>query len=278
MSLHRFFLENQTIADDCVGGEPFAIRLSTDDLAHAGVLRLEIGEHIACIDSASDYFECEIASFDADGNPEVRICGHLDAPAESVHLTLVQSLAKSDKFEQVLKHATEVGVERFIPLVSKRCVVKLDEKRADSKKKRWRAIAKNAAMQSGRFAIPEVDPICNVMSLCKILAQFDAVLLCWEEADISLSVRQALCDVLALDSAQVAIVVGPEGGFSEDEVDMMLASAPCVKLVSLGSYILRTETAPVVASAIVVNEFREAQFVSRDCGAFDPVSKCHTLR
>ena len=153
MSLPRFFLENQVLAAETEA--VFPLRLATDDAKHAKVLRLAAGEHVAVIDAASDYFECEIVDF-SDGLPLVSIARHEEAVEEGPRVMLLQGLAKGDKMETVIRHATEVGVAAFVPLACRRSVVKLDGKKAAAKTERWRAIAKSAAMQSGQARIPEV--------------------------------------------------------------------------------------------------------------------------
>ena len=154
MSLPRFFVENQVLAAETEA--VFPLRLASDDAKHAKVLRLAPGEHVAVIDADSDYFECEIVDF-SDALPLVSIARHAEADEAGPQVILLQGLAKGDKMETVIRHATEVGVAAFVPLSCKRSVVKLDGKKAAAKTERWRAIAKSAAMQSGQARIPEVS-------------------------------------------------------------------------------------------------------------------------
>lgn len=257
MSLPHFYVNDQVIAKEC--DAVFPLRLAADDARHARVLRLAPGEHIAVVDGAQDYFECEIVS-SGDGLPLVRIAQRLDACEEGPHVLLVQGLAKGDKMELVIRHATELGVSGFVPFACERCVVKLDAKRAASKTERWRAIAKSAAMQSGQLRIPEVAKPASLDRVCALLAEATAVLICWEEAPGTASLAQALesglaaCGVSDARDARVAVVVGPEGGLSPREVEALLASNRRAALVSLGPSILRTETAGIVASALALYE------------------------
>lgn len=257
MSLHRFFLEGQVLADQA--GEAFPLRLSADDAKHAKVLRLKPGEHIAVVDAASDYFECEIVGFDGD-LPVVSIARRADAPVDRPNVVLFQGLAKGDKMETVIRHATELGVAGFVPVSFSRCVMKLEGKRAESKLARWRSIAKSAAMQSGQPAVPEIAGIATLPEACEAMSRASAVLVCWEEAPQSLSIGEALraslaaCACTVPSDARVAVVVGPEGGLSEREVEVLLGCNPRASLVSLGSSILRTETAGIVAPALALYE------------------------
>ncbi len=256
MSLPHFYLDDQVIAKE--GAGVFPLRLSPDDARHARVLRLAVGEHVAVIDAAQDYCECEIASFD-DDIPLVRVAQRLDAGEVGPVVVLLQGLAKGDKMETVVRHATEIGVAAFIPLVCERSVVRLDERKAEKRTERWRAIAKSAAMQAGRRTVPEVAEPRGVRDACAMLAELTCVLVCWEEAPRTARLREALAQALAQTrtpaaDARIAVVVGPEGGLSQGEVDALLSCNRRARLVTLGPTILRTETAGVVAPALVLYE------------------------
>ena len=256
MSLPRFFLESQVIAVE--PQEVFPLRLARDDAKHAKVLRLAPGEHIAVIDAAQDYFECEITSFD-DDFPLVRITRHEDATDDGPLVMLVQGLAKGEKMDSVIRHATELGVVAFMPLTCERSIVKLDAKKTRTRLDRWRSIAKSAAMQSGQPRIPEVVEPRSAKEAASELAEATAVLICWEEAPQTASLAHAIerglseCTCSRSD-ARIAVVVGPEGGLTEREVGFFLDANPRSSLVSLGSSILRTETAGVVAPALTLYE------------------------
>ena len=252
MSLPRFFLENQVIADE--PQEVFPLRLARDDAKHAKVLRLAPGEHIAVIDAAHDYFECEIASLD-DEFPLVRITRHEDATDDGPLVMLVQGLAKGEKMDSVIRHATELGVAAFMPLTCERSIVKLDAKKTRTRLDRWCSIAKSAAMQSGQPRIPEVLEPRSAKEAAAELAEATAVLICWEEAPRTASLAQAIGRGISECSCpRIAVVVGPEGGLTEREVGFFLDANPRASLVSLGSSILRTETAGVVAPALTLYE------------------------
>ncbi len=264
MSLQTFFLESQVVADEA--GETFELGLSEDDLRHFGVLRLRAGEHIAVVDASGDYFECEIASVGA-GRPAVRVSGRRGRSALASEVVLFQGIPKLDKMDEIVRHATEVGASGFVPVAFRRCVPKLDAQKADKKRGRWQAIAKSAAMQSGRRSIPFVSAPTSLTEAFGMLAGFDRVVVFWEDADASAPGAEARAAGGALRSAiplrsivgegapaRVAVVVGPEGGISPDEADALLASNAGASAASLGEDILRTETAGVVGCALVVYE------------------------
>lgn len=258
MSLPQFFLENQVLASEVE--EVFPLRLSKDDAKHARVLRLSSGEHIAVVDASQDYFECEIVDF-TDSIPSVRISRHVEDPVSGPLIMLVQGLPKADKMEMVIRHATEIGVSAFVPFKCARSIVKLDDKKAKAKVERWSAIAKSAAMQSGRLLVPEVTTPVGLKELCELVSEASAVLICWEEAPQTKSLAEALHSGLAAcgmqlspEDARVAVIVGPEGGLTTEEVDALLACNPRAALVSLGASILRTETAGLIAPALTIYE------------------------
>lgn len=253
MSLPHFFLEHQVLSKETES--PFELHLAADDIKHARVLRLAAGEHVAVVDANSDYFECEVVSFE-DKSLKVSIAQHLDAPSRP-SVVLVQGLAKGDKMDTIVRHATEVGIEEFVPLICSRSVVKLDKKKACSKVDRWKLIAKSASMQSGRSSMPRVSAPLSVADAVAYLRDVDALIVCWEEADLTEDLSRALCD-LPLSNKQrpvrIAVVVGPEGGLTRDEVDMFLKGHDHASMVTLGPTILRTETAGIVAPALVFYE------------------------
>ena len=275
MSLPHFYLEDQVLAGEATA--TFPLRLAADDAKHARVLRLAPGEHVAVVDAARDYFECEIVDF-SDALPLARIAQRLDDAPDGPTVLLVQGLAKGDKMETVIRHATELGVAGFLPLACERSIVKLDARKAAARTERWRAIAKSAAMQSGQRACPEVCEPMALADACAALSQATAVLVCWEEAPLDARLEAALARGIERgrtlpEDARVAVVVGPEGGLSRAEVDALLACNPCASLVSLGSSILRTETAGIVAPALVLHELgrmmHEASTTRRRASAGD---------
>ena len=277
MSLHHFFLESQVLAMQNTQEPEFVLDLSRDDLAHAKVLRLKRGEHICVVDASCDYFECEIISFEK--SLRVRIAQKLHAPSALANVWLVQGLPKAAKFDDILRHGTEIGLSGFIPFQSERSVVKINKEKCNAKMLRWKSIVKSAAMQSGRVDLPEVEDVCDLDSLCIRLREFDVVVVCWEECDCAnfadggssdsclkkgstmasaLHVRLAKENLLARD-AKVCVVVGPEGGFSASEVAAMSSANINCELVSLGPAILRCETAALVASSLCLYELGALQ-------------------
>ncbi len=187
------------------------------------------------------------------------------AAEEKPVVTLVQGLAASERMDLVVRQATELGVSRILPLASERSQIHLAADAAKRKLERWQRIAQAAAEQSQQLVCPEIT---LPLSLEEALAatSSDAVrICCWEESEHG-SIRTVLSGKSAEMCAQaggaslpsvcpypsVALFIGPEGGFSSEEVAAMRTAGACV--VSLGSTILRTETAATVATALVLSE------------------------
>lgn len=257
MSLHHFFLDDQVIADQ--PARCFPLHLSDADFKHAKVARLSLGEHIAVIDADHDYFECKIEGIGPEGLT-VSVAGRIEASAPSGQVTLLQGMAKGEKMDTVIRQATELGVSSIVPLICERSVVKLSADKTAKRVARWRAVCKSAAMQSGRMDIPDVSAPASVSEAAAALSGLTAVIVCWEEADGSAGIGSAIkkaCRERKIDDsrqAHVAVAVGPEGGFAPFEVDALCAGNDCSAIVGMGSTILRTETAGVVASALALYE------------------------
>jgi 16S rRNA (uracil1498-N3)-methyltransferase len=149
----------------------------------------------------------------------------------------------------VVRQVTELGVSRVVPFAAERSVVKLDAARAAARADRWRRIAAEAAQQSQRVDVPEIHDLVPAMRLADVLAD-SVVLVCWEDAPDAEGIGDALARIAPEPERDVAVVVGPEGGLTANEV-ALLASAGAVT-VSLGSTVLRTETAGVVAVALAM--------------------------
>lgn len=255
MSLHHLFCLNPCIADET--SAPFKLEFDSNDRSHIKALRLQVGEHLAVVDADQDYFEVEIDSIEGE-DIWVHITQHLEAPPETLPVMLVQGLAKGEKMDTVLRGGTELGIAGFYPAVMKRSVVQLDQKKITKRHARSTQIARSAALQSGRTMIPSVAETQPLSSIIDTWNEKDAVLLFWEEAPLDRDVS-ALFDTTPSPvehADRIWIIIGPEGGISPEEVQALNNSRASVFMLSLGPTILRTETAGIVASALVLNELR----------------------
>ena len=164
-------------------------------------------------------------------------------------LTIFQGLAKADKIEYIIQKCSELGVYEIVPVELKRCVVKLDGKDKLKKIERWQKIAEVAAKQSLRNDILEVHKIVSFNEMLEKFKEFDYVIMAYEKEDNSL--KNVIKNITDLNS-KIAVVIGPEGGIDEVEAEKIVEAG--AKSVSLGKRILRTETAPVAISAIIMYE------------------------
>lgn len=233
----RFFLER-------VEGEQ--VILSRGDSHHLlRVLRATVGTEFIVL-AEGVLYECVLEDT-RDGLARGRITASRPATGEPpIRITLFQGLAKGDKMETVIQHGTELGITEFAPVATSRSVVKLDPKKAADRTARWQRIAREAAEQSRRGAVPRVMPLHSWKQAVERVAEFDLALVPWEEGG------RPLREVLAEhpEATSFALLIGPEGGLSAEEVE--LARAAGAIPVTLGPRILRTETAPLAAAAAIL--------------------------
>jgi len=244
--MHRFFVDKSSFMDD----EVLLSKKQVHQIRH--VLRMNEGEHIIVLDNTGFEYEVELSTVGKDKTAGT-IVEKRRSPGEPLsRLTLYQSLMSRDKFEFVLQKCTEVGVSRFVPVVTERSVVR-DTAVKESKLRRWRTIIMEAAEQSGRGLIPEL----------RVPIEYRQAIIETEEYDMSLigctKRGKELHGSLALVRADghVSLFIGPEGGFTDEEVESCLEEGAMP--VTLGRRILRTETAGVVASALVLYELGEME-------------------
>ena len=257
MSFHQLFCNNASIAAEAAS--PFVLEIDPAERKHIRALRLQAGEHLRVVDASKDYFEVEIDRIEGD-DVWVRIASRLAQENDLTPVVLVQGLAKGEKNDIVLRQATELGIAGFAPALMQRCVVQLDAKKTAKRHERALAIARAAAQQAGRVLLPDVHPIRPLADIVATWRSDDMVLLFWEEAPLECSVRALFADLACEDLRtrvqRIWIVVGPEGGIAPDEVALIEQSAARVFSLSLGPTILRTETAGIVACALVLSELR----------------------
>lgn len=247
MSLHRFFATGDLSRDTDV---PVALPLSAEDIHHlVNVLRMRPGERVAVVEPGGAAFEVALAALQRDAVTG-QVVRELPRTRE-FDITLVQGLTKGVKFELVVEKCVEIGVAAVWPVEFARSVSRPDAERGARKAERWRRIAAAASAQSGRSAVPAVaDPVAFPDLLAR-LADFDAVLVCWEEAgDPAPGIGEALEALGATSDSKVAVVVGPEGGLTPEEVAALRRAGGVT--VTLGDTVLRSETAGILSVALCV--------------------------
>jgi len=243
LSKHRFFVSPEQI------GEEQVVLRGEQARQICYVLRMGAGDEIVALDNLGWEYGVRLTAVSAQ-----QVSGDILEKRETAsepagHITLYQSLMKRDKFEWVLQKGTEVGVSRFVPLVTQRSLVQdIDIK--PSKMARWQKIITEAAEQARRGRIPE---LMLPMRWSEALAGLDAdvALIPWEEVREP-DLRQVLAGVRP---SRLALFVGPEGGFAQEEV--AAAVAHNVQPITLGPRILRAETAAIVTAALILYEVEE---------------------
>lgn len=244
--MQRFFIEeNQMNFQDKIA------KITGEDVNHIkNVLRCKIGEQVEiCNKQNSKAYLCEISSIKE--NIETVILQELESNKEScLHINIVQGLPKSDKMELIIQKGTELGVKEFTPLALKRCVVKIDSKDEAKKIARWQKQSEVAAKQCGRDIIPKVNGIYNINTIIDLLKNYDLILVAYENEKQN-SLKNEI-QKLNKSNLKIAIIIGPEGGLEQEEVNKLKENG--AKVITLGNRILRTETVAIVVSSILMYE------------------------
>lgn len=205
-------------------------------------LRMKQGEKLTLCDKALNY-ECEITEICADG-VRAKVLDVLPNISEpDVDITLYQCLPKGEKFELVIQKAVELGVSKIVPVISSRCVSRPDSKKAKKKNERYNKIALSACEQSGRGKKIEVAEQIDFKTAVNESQNNELTILFYEGGGAPLK------EIVAKQKS-IAIFIGPEGGFSQEEVEMLEKNG--AKTATLGKRILRTETAPLAAITAIM--------------------------
>nr|WP_319489831.1 16S rRNA (uracil(1498)-N(3))-methyltransferase [uncultured Caproiciproducens sp.] len=232
----RFFI-------DYVPEEQAAI--TGEDARHiARSLRMQPGESLILCDSIGTDYNGRIESI-TDGKVVVRILNFCRSVAEpGVNVTVYQGLPKADKMDSIVQKSVETGAVKIVPVMTARCVSKPDEKAAAKKNVRWQKIAEEAAKQSGRGVIPQIGALTDFQAAVKQAAQSGEIILFFEGGG------QSIAGLVSGQTRELAVFIGPEGGFEQAEVDFAVQNG--AKIGTLGARILRTETAPIAALAAIM--------------------------
>lgn len=239
--MRRFYLPPEALKTP----EPI---ISGPDANHIkNVLRLKPGQTIVVFDGRGNAHEAVINAISADGVAISPGPAMPPAPDRSVKITLAQALLKSGKMDTLVRQITELGIARWAPFIAERSVSSPDPRRADKKRARWETIAREALKQCRRNRMPEIGGVVGFDDILKLTADTDLSLIFYEA-------EKAPIDLLSLRESMprpetLLIIVGPEGGFTESEMEQARAfNIPCG---SLGPRILRAETAALAAAALV---------------------------
>ena len=240
--MYKFFVEDNQIENN-------EIKIMNDDLKHiSNVLRMRIGEEILITNkNTAETYKCSIKEI----NKNEAVCTIIEKEENdtepSIKVDIFQGIPKSDKMETIIQKSVELGVSKIFPVSMKNCVAKIKD---DIKKQeRWQKISEAAAKQSKRNIIPSIEKSVDIKYLCSKIDEYDLVLVAYENED-----KKTIKDILKNNKVEkIAIVVGPEGGLTEKEVEELIKCG--AKAVSLGKRILRTETAPIAMISMIMYEY-----------------------
>ena len=235
------------VTPDQVKGD--LIFVEGSDVNHMkNVLRMRIGEEVTISDGNNRQYICEIKEYEQD-EAVLHILEEMNTDTElPSKIYLFQGLPKQDKMELIVQKCVELGCYEVIPVATKRCVVKLDDKKAKKKIERWQQIAESAAKQAGRGVIPEVKDVLSFKEALKYAKDLDVVLIPYELAEGMKETKQLISEIKPGQS--VGIFIGPEGGFEREEVETAIDEG--AKAITLGKRILRTETAGLTTLSVLM--------------------------
>jgi 16S rRNA (uracil1498-N3)-methyltransferase len=226
------------------------------ELAHriTRVLRVRVGERLILLDGNGLQYLVQLERIDSGEVDAVVLSINRVTNEPNIKITLCQALLKNDRFDWVLQKCTEIGVSKFVPMLCSRTIPRLNNASNLKRLTRWERIITEAAEQSQRTVIPEVCSPIKFGDACQMVNSEASAFIPWEEEN-SMGIRKALLGNKL--NTEVYIFIGPEGGFEYDEVD--LAKSFGIWPVSIGKRILRSETAGLVTSSIVLYEAGELE-------------------
>jgi 16S rRNA (uracil1498-N3)-methyltransferase len=235
--MHRFYIEQ-------ISGDK-AVLADLNQVHHIrDVLRLKTGDIIIVFDSAGHEYK---AAIDSVGRKQVELnlTPLKPRPASSVNLTVACAIPKAGRMDDIIDHLAQLGVERIIPMLTDRVVVKLDTAAGEARLSRWQKIAQSAARQCQRSSVPVITPVTDVKEVIENSQDFDLKLIPHLTGE-----RTLIKDVLAKSRAKnIIVLIGPEGDFTPEEVD--LASHNGFVPVTLGYTVLRVATAAISVTAYI---------------------------
>jgi 16S rRNA (uracil1498-N3)-methyltransferase len=241
--MHRFFIPPEWIKNKRV--------VFNGEIARQmkNVLRIGVGEKVEVLDNLGKEYLVEIEL--SKDNPTGKIIEEKENESEpDVHLTLLFGLTQREKVEWILQKATEIGASQFVPLVTERSLIR-GVGIVQSKLNRWRSILKEAAEQSGRGLIPDLENPVDFSQGLDYAKEIDLALFAWEGEE-----KEGLRKIMIEGQyRKIGLMIGPEGGFSEQEQQQAIKQG--WRSITLGKRILRMETAALVGCALIIHTFEE---------------------
>lgn len=243
--MFRYFANKEDFESDTV-------TITGDDVKHLkNTLRYKIGDEVVVINKEIEYLT--VISMMDKQDIKCKIIKKIDSNNEpKINITLFQGLPKKLKMEKIIQQNVEIGVKKIVPIFTERTIIKINDKNKENKKvERWQKIAKESAKQSKRNIIPKINNIISFNEAIKELTYDDIEIIVPYEDEK----EKTLKEILNGQKKEYAIFIGPEGGFERSEIEELKAIG--AKIITLGSRILRTETAGVVTATIILHEAKE---------------------
>ncbi|KOA21241.1 ribosomal RNA small subunit methyltransferase E [Clostridium homopropionicum DSM 5847] len=243
--MHKFFVSQDNIDDD------IAV-IEGEDVKHIyKVLRLKEGEKVNINNCQGEEFIGEIIDINKN-SVQVKLIDKLEINNESpIEVYLYQGFPKGPKMDLISQKCTELGVKEITPVITKRVLSSLGEINKDTKKlDRWNKIAFEACKQSKRTIVPVINDVIDFKELINQLKYMDLVVVPYENAE-GYGIKQMVNSIIK-EVKRVAIVIGPEGGFEEEEIASLKATG--ANIITLGPRILRTETAGFICLGLIMYE------------------------
>lgn len=234
--MHNFFVNENQKQNNCYF-------INGTDFNHIkNVLRMNIGDTFLVSENGISSL-CEIESFESDTVIAKILEENYNNTNLPIKIYLFQGLPKGDKMELIIQKCVELGVHEIVPVQMSRSVVKIEEKKKKSKRVRWQAISESAAKQSKCNKIPEIGEILTYKQALAKAKDLDLLLVPYESKNGMEDTKNALNEIK--NGMSVGILIGPEGGFDENEIAQAFEMGG--KVISLGKRILRTETAAITS-------------------------------
>lgn len=238
----RYFFIKQS---DLAGSK--AIVKGSDAHHIKNVLRLKPGDKIGLFDGTGLNYETKIVTL-LSKSIEVFVIRRFSSTTESnVKITVAQALLKDRKMDSLVRQLTELGITRWIPFIAKRSVPRPDKKRLFARTERWNKIAKEALKQCKRFCSPEIGSTVSFEDVLNLGKDSDLKIVFWEEELKPVNIK--LLPPHARHPESIFVLLGPEGGFTSQEVENAKASGFIT--AALGPRILRAETATIAACTLL---------------------------
>lgn len=239
--MYNFFIENDQFYNNSVD-------IKDENFNHIkNVLRMKINDELIVSNKEKgNSFLCKISEI-GENRIVCSIIEERESTEPIIEVSLFQGIPKSDKMELIIQKNVEIGINKIYPVEMKFCIGKIKD---NKKITRWQTIAEAAAKQSKRNIIPTIENPISFKEMAEVLKEYDLALVAYENEE-----KTNIKEVLQQnpDAKKIAIIIGPEGGISKEEVESLVTNGS--KEVSLGKRILRTETASISMLSMIMYQY-----------------------